>query len=240
MMSCGGISHVMSRRETRTSLSIGQRMKIKPGPLSGLWRRPRRKTTARSYSRNTFKQDETHINTITNATTTRVLITYSLPLHSGADNVPISSRIFVTRGGTVEPGLSPAHSALKGGSTCSSPPTAYCRCSLPGFRRRLNHQGQAFNLPHANARTLGDSPGRTRLPQFPVHPDFTCGIEVSLCHTDQSDHSRFAGNCFAPLGNDGKLQQDDGDRSQWQRQTEGRGKVDARFRPRRFDQNHGA
>src|SRR5260221_2338937 len=56
MTSCGGTSHVKTRRETLTILSIGQRMRTRPGPFSLLSTRPRRNTTARSYSRMMLRQ----------------------------------------------------------------------------------------------------------------------------------------------------------------------------------------
>src|SRR6202521_3071519 len=56
MMSCGGTSHVTTRRDTLTILSIGQRMRTRPGPFSFLRTRPKRNTTARSYSRMMFRQ----------------------------------------------------------------------------------------------------------------------------------------------------------------------------------------
>src|SRR5690348_12363545 len=51
MMSCGGTSHVTTRNDTLTMVSIGHGIRTSPGPLSWDKRCPRRNTTPRSYSR---------------------------------------------------------------------------------------------------------------------------------------------------------------------------------------------
>src|SRR5512135_2130749 len=51
MTSWGGTSMVISRRLMRTMRSMGEKIRMMPGPLGFSRTRPRRKTTARSYSR---------------------------------------------------------------------------------------------------------------------------------------------------------------------------------------------
>src|ERR1700684_3962117 len=70
MTSCGGTSHVTTRSETLTILSIGQKIRTRPGPFSFLSTRPRRNTTARSYSRRIFMQ----LNSQTRKTKTTIAI----------------------------------------------------------------------------------------------------------------------------------------------------------------------
>src|SRR5260370_29193712 len=48
--SCGGTSRLARRSEIRTMRSIGRKTRISPGPFGCGKTRPRRKTTARSYS----------------------------------------------------------------------------------------------------------------------------------------------------------------------------------------------
>ena len=74
MMSCAGTSHVTTRSETLTILSIGQKMRTRPGPFSCLRTRPSRNTTARSYSRRMFRQ----LNSQTTATRTTIATTGSM------------------------------------------------------------------------------------------------------------------------------------------------------------------
>ena len=70
MTSCGGTSQVTVRSDTRTILSMGQKMGITPGPLSFLSTRPKRKTTARSYSRKMFKHLKNQMTKMMMAVTT--------------------------------------------------------------------------------------------------------------------------------------------------------------------------
>ena len=51
--SCGGTFSVTVRRSTRTILSITGMSRKRPGPFGGLFSRPSRKMTPRSYSRAT-------------------------------------------------------------------------------------------------------------------------------------------------------------------------------------------
>src|ERR1035437_8416797 len=50
MMSCDGTSMASWRRLTRTMVSTGRKTRMMPGPEASWRTRPRRKTTARSYS----------------------------------------------------------------------------------------------------------------------------------------------------------------------------------------------
>jgi hypothetical protein len=50
MTSCGGTSNTRVRRSTRTACWMPGMITISPGPKTR-WKRPRKNTTARSYSR---------------------------------------------------------------------------------------------------------------------------------------------------------------------------------------------
>src|SRR5687767_10015970 len=53
MTSCGGTSNTRTRRSTRTICCTTGMMRMRPGPFTA-WKRPKKNTTARSYSRSTL------------------------------------------------------------------------------------------------------------------------------------------------------------------------------------------
>src|ERR1700733_1588988 len=65
MMSCGGTSSTSCRSVTRTIWSKGRKMRMTPGPFGVGIAWPRRKTTARSYSRRILIEPRTYRTTMT-------------------------------------------------------------------------------------------------------------------------------------------------------------------------------
>src|SRR5918912_4503130 len=74
--SCGGTSNTRVLRSTRTICWIGGTTKIRPGPFT-LSKRPRKKTTARSYSRRILIDEMARSATSTRKPPTKYI---SLPL----------------------------------------------------------------------------------------------------------------------------------------------------------------